>query len=59
MEALASPIFPMAKGKKAVMLSLTVLNIETARKAFSAVRASPVKPNTANVERRINLEEEK
>ena len=56
MEALASPRFPMAKGKKAVMLSLTVLNIETARKAFSAVRASPVKPKTANVQRRINLE---
>ena len=49
----------MVAGKKAVMLSLTVLNIETARKAFSAVRVSPVRPNTANVQRRINLENEK
>ena len=56
MEALASPIRPMVKGILFVMLILTVLNIETARKAFSAVRASPVKPNTANVQRRINLE---
>ena len=41
------------------MLSLTVLNIETAKKAFSAVRAESVTPNTENVARRINLEEVK
>ena len=46
----------MAKGKNNVMESLTVLNIEATRKAFSAVRASPVKPNTTNVQRRMNLE---
>ena len=46
----------MAKGKNNVMDSRTVLNIEATRKAFSAVRASPVKPNTTNVQRRINLE---
>ena len=49
----------MAKGKQDVMLTLTLLNIETARKAFSAVRVSPVRPNTANVQRRIKLEDDK
>ena len=58
-EAKASPMAPIAQGKKAIISSLTVLNIETARKAFSAVRVSPVRPNTANVQRRINLEDEK
>ena len=46
----------MAKGKNRVMDSLTVLNIEATRKAFSAVKTSPVNPKTTNVQRRINLE---
>ena len=46
----------MAKGKNKVIESLTVLNMESTRKAFSAVRASPVKPNTTNVQRMMNLE---
>ena len=55
-ETLATPILLRAFGKALVMEFLTVLNIEATRKAFSAVRASPVKPNTTNVQRRINLE---
>ena len=46
----------MAKGKKRVMESLTVLNIEATRNAFSAVRTFPVIPKTTKVQRRMNLE---
>ena len=46
----------MAKGKNKVMESLTVLNMEATRKAFSAVRTLPVRANTIKVQRRMNLE---
>ena len=46
----------MAVGKYEVMEPLTWWNIATVRKAFSAVRGSPVMPKMANVQRRINLE---
>ena len=59
MEAFASPIWLMAKGKNNVMDSLTVLNMEATRKAFSAVRMSPVNPNTMKVHNWMNLEAEK
>ena len=56
METLVSPSWLMAKGKNRVMERRTVLNIERHRKAFSAVRTSPVKPKTRKVHSRIKRE---